>query len=332
MKTVKINLDEFRPNEKVRIEFLREVQFRVGSVLMFLAGSPLFALICGFGISKEGGPFVNGLYIISMLLLILLPIILSSLFHRKRIYQLLFPYIDKSYKWVSYDYEHQQLIFSQKKFRIKPDPNDLGAADKILWFNNISRGILWFPTSRIKAKRRGNDPLLIQLLGIPYFCIIWPLFVNPLQLAFLEYDKLKKYIDKPKGLKILILGAGAIPHHIRYKNWIGAEGELMVTDNHIPSLWMSKSIEYLYEMIYKLFRISRAKVQYKVVDSTETFPFGDDSFDVIVGIRNYNVDYDECKRVLKENGVMYFTNLGEWFCNEPVKENVKVFGDGILVC
>ncbi|HKL43776.1 MAG TPA: hypothetical protein VJ892_00690, partial [Candidatus Absconditabacterales bacterium] len=57
----------------------------------------------------------------------------------------------------------------------------------------------------------------------------------------------------------------------------------------------------------------------------------DNSFDIIVGIRNYQVDYDECNRVLKNEGIMYFTNLGQWFCNEPLEQKTIIKGETIVV-
>ncbi|HKL43669.1 MAG TPA: class I SAM-dependent methyltransferase [Candidatus Absconditabacterales bacterium] len=332
MKTIKINLDEFKPHQKVRIEFLREVQFRLGAMLMFFVGSPLFAIICGFGIYKEGGNFWSGLNTIPFMVIIILPIILVSVSHRKMIYQLFHSYIDKSYKWVIYDYENEQLILSDKKIQLKNKSHkkELGKFEKILFFVNLSKGFLWYPTKKIKGVRQKKFNWT-DIISIIYYCFIWPFILNPMQLAFLEYDKLKKFTKIQKGANILILGAGALPHHIRYKRYIGKTGKIVVSDNHIPTLWMSKIIEFSYESILKLFGIKRPKIEYKLVDSTDTFPFNDNSFDIIVGIRNYQVDYDECNRVLKNEGIMYFTNLGQWFCNEPLEQKTIIKGETIVV-
>ncbi len=300
-------------------------------MLMFFVGSPLFAIICGFGISTDGGSFWDGLYIIPMLSIIILPIIMIAISHRQMIYQLFHSYIDTSYKWVIYDYENKQLIFSTKKFQLqKPNhEKELGKLEKILFFVNISQKFLWYPTKKIKGPKQ-NESSWVDIIAIPYYCFIWPFILNPIQLAFLEYDKLKRFTKIQKGANILILGAGAVPHHIRYKRHIGSTGKIVVSDNHLPTLWMSSIIELTYESVFKLFGIKRPKIEYKVVDSTNTFPFEDNSFDIIVGIRNYQIDYDECRRVLKQNGVMYFTNLGEWFCNQPPEEKVQRQGDLIF--
>lgn len=331
MKTFKINLDDFKPHQQVRIAFLGEVEFRLGAILMFFAGSPLYALICGFGISREGGYFWDGLKIIPMLLIIIIPIIIICMYHRQMIYQLFNPYVDKSYKWVIYDYENKQLIFSNKKVQLQKQNHEkeFGKFEKILFFINVSQIFLWYPTKKIKGTKQRKFSW-IDIIAIPYYCFIWPFILNPMQLAFLEYDKLKKFTKIQKGANILILGAGAVPHHIRYKKYIGSTGKIVISDNHLPTLWMSKIIELSYESVFKLFGIKRPKIEYKFVDSTNTFPFENSSFDIIVGIRNYQVDYDECRRVLKKNGIMYFTNLGEWFFNEPSEENIQRQGDIIL--
>ncbi len=332
IQTEKINMSELKPHEVVRIEFLQEIESRNSLSLLFLIFSPIFGLMTGIASESFVEGFVEGFLVVFLMgnIMFVIPMTIFGIQTRNNIYSRFFSSLiekNRNYKYCYFNPKDSNLYFFNNKKIEVDDTNEKGFGfDQLLKFLSVKTLSLNFFETKNLQKDKVIDKIFFSLdQGITtiYFTILWPFFFNPVQLAFLEYDKVKKYRKLNSGEKVLILGGGAVPHHIRYKKFLGGKGKIVVSDNHIPSLFVSKWIERVYECIPKLFGIKRrTPVEYTVCDSTDTFPFKNNTFDIIVAVRNYCIDYDECQRVVKENGVIYATNLAGWLHNQPPKEKI----------
>ncbi|MCB9798822.1 methyltransferase domain-containing protein [Candidatus Nomurabacteria bacterium] len=152
------------------------------------------------------------------------------------------------------------------------------------------------------------EPLLFQQI---YLRVIWPYLINPFQLAFLSYDEAAKTADLKEGERVLVLGAGAVPHHIRWKRRLSARGWIVALDDNPYVLRDSRRIEALIEWLRGLLRLQRREVTKYVRADNLTLPFPDASFDAVIAIRCYVINVDEAKRVLKPGGRLVVICCGE---------------------
>lgn len=210
---------------------------------------------------------------------------------------------------------------------IKDDKHVRDLLDQYKWvyityaeiiFTNVKPFFLFqvsdrFSTSYPWEKPYRRDPatwFLERVIGGIYLRILWPYLINPLQLAFLEYDKAARRIDLRSGQKVLIIGAGAVPHHIRWKNRLGPSGKITALDIDPFVLDDSEKIERLIEWMRGIFGKSRWLSEYISGDAAE-LPFEAGAFDAVIAIRCYFVSVDEALRVLKPDGKILISTCGD---------------------
>ena len=151
----------------------------------------------------------------------------------------------------------------------------------------------------------------IMIFGnLVYMRLLWPFVFNPMQLAFLEYNKIAKKVPLREGQQVLTIGAGSVPHHMRWKRRLGATGHVTALDHIRSVINDSWRMEWVLETIRSLFGKGR-RVSTHVHADSEDLPFDDEVFDVVTAVRCYSVDLDECLRVLKPGGTIALSTCGE---------------------
>jgi len=143
-----------------------------------------------------------------------------------------------------------------------------------------------------------------------YLRILWPYFFNPIQGAFLEYDFSAKKSKFQKGDRVLILGSGSVPHHVRWKNKLGSEGEIVALDIDKFVIKKSYCIERAIEWLRGIFGKGRWVSKHICADA-DKLPFTSGYFDKVVAIRCYYVNCEEALRVLKKGGKLIISNCGD---------------------
>jgi SAM-dependent methyltransferase len=171
-----------------------------------------------------------------------------------------------------------------------------------------------FPTNYSWEKPYRRDPISwfgdrVLVSGL-YLRILWPYFFNPLQLAFLEYDKAAKHIGLKSGQKVLVIGAGSVPHHIRWKKRLGPNGMITALDVDPYVLKDSERIERTIECLRGIFGKRRWVSEHIPGDAAE-LPFEAATFDAVIAVRCYFVSVAEALRVLKPNGKLLISNCGD---------------------
>ena len=152
--------------------------------------------------------------------------------------------------------------------------------------------------------------LLERVFGGIYLRIMWPYFFNPIQLAFLEYDRAAKRIDLKSGQKVLVIGAGSVPHHIRWKKRLGPEGMITALDIDPYVLKDSERMERLIEWVRGIFG-KRRWVSEHIPGDAAKLRFEAASFNAVIAVRCYFVSVDEALRVMKPNGKLLISTCGD---------------------
>lgn len=189
----------------------------------------------------------------------------------------------------------------------------------------------WSTDLECKSFRRNPVIRLMHYLVFStlYLRLAWPYFFNPIQLAFREYDYASKKIELRQGQRVLVLGAGSVPHHVRWKRLLGSEGKIVALDLDKYVLKDSKKWERLIEWVRSKCGKCRWMSQYIVANSSE-IPFVEDSFDVVIAIRCYSVNVREVLRVLKQGGKFIIITCGDVHFLEEV-ENLERIPKGWIV-
>jgi len=171
-----------------------------------------------------------------------------------------------------------------------------------------------FPTNYSWEKPYRRDPISWfgdrVIFGGLYLRILWPYFFNPLQLAFLEYDKAAKRIGLKSGQKVLVIGAGSVPHHIRWKKRLGPNGMITALDIDPFVLKDSERIERVIERVRGIFGKRRWVSEHIPGDAAE-LPFEAATFDAVIAVRCYFVSVAEALRVLKPDGKLLISTCGD---------------------
>ncbi len=149
-----------------------------------------------------------------------------------------------------------------------------------------------------------------RIIGGFYLRILWPYLFNPMQLAFLEYDKAAKRVGLKSGQRVLVIGAGSVPHHIRWKKRLGPDGTITALDVDPFVLKDSKRIECVIEWARGIFSKRRLVSAHIPGDAVE-LPFGTATFDAVIAVRCYFVSVAEALRVLKPNGKLLISTCGD---------------------
>ncbi len=131
-----------------------------------------------------------------------------------------------------------------------------------------------------------------------------------MQLAFLEYDETAKRIGLKSGQKVLIIGAGSVPYHIRWKKRLGPNGMITALDVDPFVLKDSERIERMIESVRGIFGKRRWVSEHIPGDAAE-LPFKAATFDAVIAVRCYYVSVVEALRVLKPEGKLLISNCGD---------------------
>lgn len=143
-----------------------------------------------------------------------------------------------------------------------------------------------------------------------YLRILWPFLINPMQFAFLGYDAAARKLNFPAGSKVLVIGCGSVPHHMRWKKKLGPQGHITALDIEPLVLKDSLRWEKVIEWIRGWFG-RRRWISTHVEGCAGEIPLPDASFDFAVAIRCYYVDVVEALRVLKPQGKLLISICGD---------------------
>jgi hypothetical protein len=143
-----------------------------------------------------------------------------------------------------------------------------------------------------------------------YLRILWPYVYNPLQLAFLQYDVAATRAGLENGQKVLVLGAGSVPHHMRWKKRLGSDGHIFALDLCRYVIRDSVQIERGIEWFRSLAGKCRWTSTHMNGDSFE-LPFADGVLDSVIAVRCYEVDIAEAMRVLQPRGKLVIATCGD---------------------
>jgi ubiquinone/menaquinone biosynthesis C-methylase UbiE len=135
--------------------------------------------------------------------------------------------------------------------------------------------------------------------------------MNPMMLTFLEYDRAARFLGFREGDNVLVLGAGAVPHHVRWKRRLGNTGGITALEIEPLVLRDSLRWERLIEWIRSLFCRRRWISEHIEGDATEMVDIKRDKFDYVVAIRCYAVSVGEAMRVLKPGGKLLMVSCGD---------------------
>lgn len=191
-----------------------------------------------------------------------------------------------------------------------------------------------FQTSRDWKKTPCMGPVLWlteYLMVTLYLRIVWPYIFNPLQLAFLEYDRAAKRLKLRRGQKVLTIGCGSFPHHVRWKRRLGQSGHITALDLEQWVLNDSLRWEKLLEWFRSWLAVPRA-VATHICGCASDIPLPDESFHVVIAIRCYLVSVEEALRVLKPGGQLLISNCGEiWELPDHDDPGIESIGGGWLI-
>ncbi|MBU4536445.1 class I SAM-dependent methyltransferase [Patescibacteria group bacterium] len=180
-------------------------------------------------------------------------------------------------------------------------------------------------TSTDWSKAKKNSVLAFMqwlIMSTLYLRFFWPYFFNPIQGAFLEYDRSAKKAGIKKNDRILVIGAGAVPHHMRWKNKIGSGGDITALDLDPYVIKNSLYMERFLEWIRSFFGKNRWVSKHICADS-DKIPFKNNSFDVVIAVRCYYVNVEEALRVLKPEGKLVISTCGDVRYLDDKKQRVK---------
>lgn len=150
-------------------------------------------------------------------------------------------------------------------------------------------------------KNRVRAALDWALMSTFYLRFVWPFILSPMQLAFLAYWRATRKTEFKKGYKVLMIGSGPLPYHCWWKSRLGSDGHIIALDIDPYVNRTSRVVETLFEFLRGLL-FGRRWVSTHVTGDAEELPFAAGTFDIVVSIRCYHVNFEEALRVLKPKG------------------------------
>jgi SAM-dependent methyltransferase len=159
-------------------------------------------------------------------------------------------------------------------------------------------------------KNRIRVALDWAIMSTFYLRFMWPFDLSPIQLAFLAYWWAPRKVGFSKGQKVLVIGSGPLPYHCWWKSRIGNDGYIVALDLDPYVNGMARAVERVFEFLRGLL-LGRRFVSTYVTGNSEDLPFACGTFDIVVAIRCYHVNFEEALRVLKPQGKLLVDDFSQ---------------------